>query len=293
MRLLNIKAWFAVLAMALAIPAFASDRGSTVLLINRVLAQQTVAATPLTLSLGSTITISTSLMGVPKGTIPSGTIVFSLSVPGSGTPTVSSPAVTIAPNGTASWSTTTIPIGTYTVSAAYSGDQNYLPSTVNFSSPITVTGTPDFNLSLPSTLLITQGSTGNATVTVTGVNGFQGDVELTCSGLMDQMTCALNPATVHVAASPASSTMTITTAATTVTTLSGLGLLLLGFRTRRKVSLLALCLVALGAIGFAVTGCGGPMYQQRNGTPPGSYSLTVTGTSGSLTHAEVITVIVK
>jgi hypothetical protein len=49
-------------------------------------------------------------------------------------------------------------------------------------------------------------------------------------------------------------------------------------------------------IAFAVLGCGGgnsSTTPTNNGTPAGNYTLTITGTSGSTTHATTLSLVVK
>jgi len=43
-----------------------------------------------------------------------------------------------------------------------------------------------------------------------------------------------------------------------------------------------------------LTGCGtGTRYVQHDGTPKGTYSITVTGTSGKLSHTQTVLVTVR
>jgi hypothetical protein len=69
-----------------------------------------------------------------------------------------------------------------------------------------------------------------------------------------------------------------------------------GFSSRRK-KLLGILLIGLLIAGFIfMTACGGSSSTKtppNNGTPPGTYTVTVTGTSGSLTAPVVFTVTVQ
>lgn len=86
-------------------------------------------------------------------------------------------------------------------------------------------GPPDFSMSeTPSDLSVTQGSNGTATVTLTPINGFVGNVNLSASGLPSGVTAtfATNPATSSSLVSfAASSTATTGTVMVTVTGVSG------------------------------------------------------------------------
>ena len=87
------------------------------------------------------------------------------------------------------------------------------------------TATPDFSLSAsPASLTVTQGTSGNSTITVTPLNGFTGSVSLSASGLPAGVTAAFgtNPTTsTSVLTLTASSTATTGTATVTVTGTSG------------------------------------------------------------------------
>lgn len=78
-------------------------------------------------------------------------------------------------------------------------------------SPITDvwnTNQPDFSLSAsPNSLTLVQGNSGNSTITVNPVNGFNGTVSLSISGLPSGVTASFNPTS-----TTSSSTLTLTAA---------------------------------------------------------------------------------
>jgi hypothetical protein len=79
--------------------------------------------------------------------------------------------------------------------------------------------TPDFSIAAaPSSLTITQGTSGNNTITVTSLNGFNSATTLTASGLPSGVTAAFstNPVT-PPANGTATSTLTLTASATAAT----------------------------------------------------------------------------
>jgi hypothetical protein len=86
-------------------------------------------------------------------------------------------------------------------------------------------------------------------------------------------------------------TLTITTAATTVTTV-GAFLFLFGFGglKRKRRSHIVVAAVALLCLVVSLAGCADPnRYVQANGTPLGSYPLTITAKSGSISHTTKVT----
>ena len=69
---------------------------------------------------------------------------------------------------------------------------------VSFATPVphpaAATVTPDFAVTgNPTTVTTKRGSYGNTAITVTSVGGFTGSIQLSCTGLPAQVTCAFNP----------------------------------------------------------------------------------------------------
>jgi apolipoprotein N-acyltransferase len=76
--------------------------------------------------------------------------------------------------------------------------------------------------------------------------------------------------------------------------------LLVAWRVRRfrklAVVRLGICLVALVMAGWGLTGCGGgsgPSTPTSPGTPAGTSTITVTATSGTLSHTTIVTLVVQ
>jgi hypothetical protein len=107
---------------------------------------------------------------------------------------------------------------TYTIQLEFSNAAN---NCVNFPAQ----STPNFSLSAsPSSLSVTQGSSGNSTITVTPSGGFTGSVTLSASGLPSGVTASFgtNPTTgSSVVTFTASSTATTGTSSVTITGTSG------------------------------------------------------------------------
>jgi len=158
---------------------------------------------------------------------------------------------------------------------------------------------PDFVIDGQSST-VTPGIQGTAKLNITAVNGFADTVNLTCSPSSQtaQITCSLNPASVDLTNSVKTvpSTLSITTVAaldppqlprsngTWLAATSGLfAAVLFGIPSRRRwMGLLPLILVAtaIGAIGCGGGGGGTPQ-QKAQGTPAGTYVITVTATGAN------------
>lgn len=208
---------------------------------------------------------------------------------------------------------TTLPLGykygVNTVTAVYSGDNDYSPSTTTttFNYYLVPVGTydGDFTISAsPATYPITIGSTGSGTVTITPVSKYFGYVQVTCAGLPLYATCILAPDQVLLDGTGTNRTMALTiltqapilvgsvTREQVASRLAGilgapilLVLVLGSFRRGRKLmratglrGLLFLLLLSAGL--GSTTACGG---HPPVATPSGTYTVQITGTgSGPL-----------
>jgi len=180
----------------------------------------------------------------------------------------------------------------------------------------------DFSVSAsPASLTVKRGQSGSSTITVTAIGGFNGAVNFSCSGLPSLSACTFTPASITPGASPATSTLSVSTTAPSafyaprfrprpplnsyrtwafaLAALAALLRLLLGFRSGRRIfaaasrprhlALMALLLfLALAVLQAACGGGGG-----SPGTPVGTFTVTVTGTSGSLTRTATLTLTVN
>jgi uncharacterized membrane protein len=160
---------------------------------------------------------------------------------------------------------------------------------------------PGFDLSAsaltPAT--ISPGASSTSTVSVSAYGGLGGSIAYTCSVQPTPLlapTCSISPSSVR-SGTPA--TLTVSTTAPTAALLPSAGsglryalwlplfaLVATGVGSRatrkdRKANLIAAALVCMLITGMAVqVGCGGS--SAKPGTPPGSYTVTVMGTSGSV-----------
>jgi hypothetical protein len=198
--------------------------------------------------------------------------------------------------GTASLAVSSLTLGTHTITAAYSGDGNYLPA-VSSSVAVVV---EDFSVTLSNpNVVIPHGGTATYTFAVSPIGGptMPSGINLSVTGGPYSSVISFNPATITAGSGTTTVTLTVQTpdypvgpwtqsrngtglgrAALAFTVL---GTLLLPLRRKRKLlhrlGLLVL-LVAVSSAVLTATGCG-------SGWGPQPYSLAVTGTSGALTHS--------
>jgi hypothetical protein len=181
---------------------------------------------------------------------------------------------------------------------------NYAFTYINGS--VTVTPAPTFVIGGSTSISLEPGATtGNTvSVSVTASFGFTGTVNLSCSispvATNDPPTCSLSPASVTITGTAAQmSTLTISTTASTVSenrlhrllwssTGTTLALVLIIGVPRRRRSWPAMVGVLALFVAVDATGCGGGATSGgggggNSGTTPGTYTMTVTGTSGSVT----------
>jgi hypothetical protein len=192
---------------------------------------------------------------------------------------------------------TTLPIGQNTITATYSGDQNYAGST---SEGVTVNVAADFDFNAASTsLTVTRGVPGSLTLTIAGHTGYNSTISFSaasCRGLPAEASCAFSPSSVT---GNGSTTLTIsakqptiaspaTVATWLLTSTFGFGLVLLVSRNRRSIAVLAaIVFIAFGA--NVACGGGGGGSSHDPGTPVGTYPVIITASSGVISHTVNLT----
>jgi hypothetical protein len=276
-----------------------------------------------TITVNQSLTQTIAITGSPNIAIATGTITLSSGSYNSGPIALSSgsASITIPANS--------LVVGSDTITAAYSGDTNYLASAVNETVTVNPAPNPSFVLAGTAVTLAPGASTGNtSTITLTPANGLSGSVTLTAtitsspSGAQDLPTVSFGSTSpVSIAGTAAvTATLTITTTAPSTATLvrpalpgihwyqGGAALaclLLFGIPARRRrfralLGMLAFLMFLAGGViscgggGSGGGGGGGGGTGPTNpGTTPGAYLITVTGTQGAITSSTNVNLTVQ
>jgi hypothetical protein len=160
----------------------------------------------------------------------------------------------------------------------------------------------------PTTMTVASGGSGSSTVNVTPQGGaFNSAVALTCSGLPNNLRCSFAPASVIPGANTASSVMTVTSSGVAAAN-----------RREGRTFFLADCLLGFGLFGIVIVGnidrgrgfklivagvlstvivgsvsCGGSTGAVQRSSIPSTYTVTVSGNTGSIQLSTNVIVIVK
>ncbi len=234
------------------------------------------------------VTLTDKVLSATSGT-PTGVVNFL-----SGTTSLG--AANLDATGTATLTTTSLPAGTYTVTASYLGDNNFNSDTSAAVSVIT--GSPSIAVTSASpSITIVAGSSGTDTLTVSPQFGFNGNVALLCANMPVGITCTFNPQTGTVGAGSFQSTVTISTVAPGGAAVAGnthpqamaVSLAAIGFGSfllillpgrRKRITWMSLILVA--AVSALTFGCGGG---HKTTTPAGPQSDSMSLSSSSIKAA--------
>ncbi len=187
-------------------------------------------------------------------------------------------------------------------------------NTVNdsFMDVTAITLPPDFTLAIaPPSITVKAGQPAKYGITVTPVNNaFTNPIAFAVSGLPGKTSFAFTPSSVTPGTSPATSSLNILTTPgdpflaqnseqhrlplyAMFLPLTGLVLSGFGFRKRKLGGKWILAVAMFVCAGFTMYGCASAGNFNKLGTPPGTYSVVVTATSGSLQHTDTITLVVQ
>jgi Bacterial Ig-like domain (group 3)/FG-GAP-like repeat len=255
---------------------------------------------------GTSITFTAQVSPASGTGVPTGTVNFT-----DGTTALGS--VLLDGTGKAAYTTSALAIGSHSIRAAYGGAATFVASTSS-SLAVTITAPPvlDFAISVsPASSTVTHGNSISTTVSVTPANGFNQATSLTCTGAPSGATCTIAPASVTPNGTAASTaTVTLQTsagsaslpnthrrfslAATLPLGLIGTSALFgMGLGRRRRLPLLLTVLVTFAAL-VTISGCGhsSPASTATTFTPV-TGTVSIIGTSGSLSHSATWTVNVQ
>jgi hypothetical protein len=262
---------------------------------------------------GSFVYLRADVVGQSTQGVATGTVTFSDSfgaIPGSSTFALNGEGNTATPNGILNFDT-----GTHTISASYSGDASFNPSSTTQTQSFTITA--GFYPAIPSvqsTVLISApGGSGTTSVSVSNSTGFSGTISLACTGLPSEATCTFSPATITANGTPntTTSSIVVTTKAATAMARSqqrgywpgewmiGMGLLLsavlVGGKRQRARGLFLLLTLLVVAPGCGGGGGGGGSHNPPPdaGTPTGVSTVLVTATSGAMAGTTGFTLVVR
>ncbi len=282
---------------------FAASTSNPVSLVAALLPDTvTLTATPTTAGPGQAINFTATVTpnAMPAANYeqnPTGTVTFYNGITVIGTGKL---ATSIGDASVASLTLATLPAGSDTITAVYVGDSYFAAGTSN---TVTVT-VQDFTIvpapSTPSTgLTIVKGGSGTAAYAVSGLGGYNNQIQLVCSTpAASDLSCA--PTSIQV--TPTSTvTFTVQSYSTGSATSStargnsgpaalraagGFALALVVFfapfgrRARRLRRFMALMLMLAGLCGAGTTGCGSTSSNKDGpGTPLGATTLTITATA--------------
>jgi sugar lactone lactonase YvrE len=253
--------------------------------------------------INSSVTYSATVTGVSGGATPTGLVSFY-----DGTTLLG----TASPNssGVASISAAPATSGTHSISATIASDANYTTATSLTVSEVAV----DFTVAVvsgdSSSASVQPGNTAtyNLVVTPVGASTFPGAITLTQSGAPSSSTTTLSPSSIASGLAATNVTLTVQTSTALVLNrgesvgrkLAPLSLALLiipfaGFRRGRKAwqqFLMALVLLAGGlAVTASLSGCS--TSSGYFGQEPDTFTITVTGTPGTLTHSTSVTLTIE
>ena len=283
----------------------------------------TVTASSQSTAQFSPVTLTATVAG-PTTNVPTGSISFYAGTVLLGTASVNNLT------GKASLSDATssfnLPAGTYALTAVYSGDANYAPSTSAAYSLTIAADAATFSAQLvnganvqQTTVGTAQGSTGQAYLNITPSNTFNGVVTFACVGMPSFSDCTfsptsltfapvpgvavtqqtqvtlftdINPAVINASISRPAGTTAFATLLGWPVLLSSI-VLVFGFRRRlrgaRLLSLVALFGILAGGA-TVLTGCGSTVAAPGTYlTPPGVYTVQVIAKSGATTISTPVT----
>ena len=276
------------------------------LTVNQAASTTTLAVSGTTIGAGGTLMLTATVASTTTGT-PTGTVSFYDGSTLLDTATLSA--------GVATYSTTSLATGSHTLTAVYSGDINFTASSTTSATTVTVAALDFTMTATPASQSGNQGATFTYQLAVAPAYSgtpYPGTLTFTATGLPTGATLTFTPSSVAANAGPQTVSMAIATAQTGSAAVQPLDLgrkmaplalafLLLPFAGTRRMRrhgrrfgrMICLLLLALGGVvaTAALSGCGSNG-GQKNGQET-IYAITVTATSGTVTHTSMVDLTVE
>jgi hypothetical protein len=219
--------------------------------------------------------------------------------------------VTLTTNANAAYATSNLVTGQHQITAVYSGDSNFAPSTSAPATNVVEDFTNTNSGAASQNMFPGAATTYTFTLAPVGATTFLNDVTVSVAGLPPGSTYTFSPATITAGSGSTQITLSVQTSATLsaqnhlpqtpaaphtqlpialgIIGLAGLGATRkLRHKIPRTLMLLLLTLGSLLPIA-ALSGCAGGYFTLN----PTTYSLTVTGVEGPVQHAATATLIVQ
>lgn len=276
-----------------------------------------LATSSASVTFGAPVTFTATVFSATSG-VPTGSVQILDSTGTLGTAPLNAQGVAVL-------TTSSLSVGSHSITAHYSGDSNFTSSlSPAISEQVTsLPGTPDFSIvASPSTATVKAGGSATFSFTVTPVNGFNQTVNFSCAGLPALAECSFAPPSLTPNGSPVTSTLTVTTTAPSVAfapaphtpsvprtnlplyaslfgTTVGLAGLAFGRRRKESPKLVRLWLGLAGLCTLAIlTSCGGgggsvSPPPPQGGTPSGTSQVTVTVSAGTSSKTATVTLVVQ
>jgi YD repeat-containing protein len=274
------------------------------IMVNKATPTAGLTASPNPVLVQNTVTLTATIAST-AGT-PTGSVVFSDGGTAIGTANLT--------GGVATMTVAMLTTGSHSITAAYGGDSNF-----NSVSSTAVSETvEDFTLTTGgsgSSQTVQPGGTANYTLPMSPSGGttFPAAVSFSASGVPAGFTATFNPSSLSAGSPATNVTLMIQVPVTAMLEKSGqpgkglplvaLGILALPFvagikrsgNGLRRLTVIVLIVIGIGGLS-ALTGCGGGGGSSSSGgggNQPQTYNITVTATSGMLSHATTVTLIVQ